>query len=122
MPPLSFIARPERWLQAIHRYRGTLSASPNFGYELCCSRLDDGQLEGLDLSSWRLAFNGAEPVIPATLRRFEERFGPTASGPPPRPRSTAWPNPRSAWPSRPPAGGRSSSGSTATFFSPPARQ
>ncbi len=75
MPPLSFIARPERWLQAIDRYRGTLSASPNFGYELCCSRLDDGQLEGLDLSSWRLAFNGAEPVIPATLRRFEERFG-----------------------------------------------
>jgi acyl carrier protein len=74
MPPLSFIARPERWLQAIDRYRGTLSASPNFGYELCCSRLDDQQLEGLDLSSWRLAFNGAEPVIPATLRRFEERF------------------------------------------------
>jgi 1-acyl-sn-glycerol-3-phosphate acyltransferase len=74
MPPLSFIARPERWLQAISRFRGTLSASPNFGYELCCSRLDDSDLADLDLSSWRLAFNGAEPVIPATLRRFEERF------------------------------------------------
>ena len=74
MPPLSFIARPERWLQAIDRYRGTLSASPNFGYELCCSRLDDKDLADLDLSSWRMAFNGAEPVIPATLRRFEERF------------------------------------------------
>lgn len=74
MPPLSFVARPERWLQAITRYRGTLSASPNFGYELCCSRLDDEDLAGLDLGSWRLAFNGAEPVIPATLRRFEERF------------------------------------------------
>ncbi|KAB2890672.1 MAG: AMP-binding protein [Desulfobulbaceae bacterium] len=74
MPPLSFIARPERWLQAIDRYRGTLSASPNFGYELCCSRLDDKDLAELDLSSWRMAFNGAEPVIPATLQRFEERF------------------------------------------------
>jgi acyl carrier protein len=74
MPPLSFIARPERWLRTIDRYRGTLSASPNFGYELCCSRLDDAALEGLDLSSWRLAFNGAEPVMPATLQRFEERF------------------------------------------------
>ena len=74
MPPLAFIAHPERWLMAIDRYRGTLSASPNFGYELCCTRLDDTQLERLDLSSWRLAFNGAEPVIPATLRRFEERF------------------------------------------------
>jgi 1-acyl-sn-glycerol-3-phosphate acyltransferase len=74
MPPLAFIAHPERWLMAIDRYRGTLSASPNFGYELCCTRLDGTQLERLDLSSWRLAFNGAEPVIPATLRRFEERF------------------------------------------------
>ena len=74
MPPLSFIARPERWLRAIDRYRGTLSASPNFGYELCCSRLDDADLSGLDLSSWRIACNGAEAVSPVTLRRFEERF------------------------------------------------
>jgi 1-acyl-sn-glycerol-3-phosphate acyltransferase len=75
MSPLAFIARPERWLWAIHRYRGTLSASPNFGYELCLRRLEDSELAGLDLGSWRIAFNGAEPVSPETLRRFTERFG-----------------------------------------------
>jgi len=64
MSPTSFLARPERWLRAIHDYRGTLSASPNFGYELCARRPVDRDLEGLDLSSWRLAFNGAEPVFP----------------------------------------------------------
>lgn len=74
MSPLAFIARPERWLRAIHRHRGTLSASPNFGYELCVERLDDSALEGLDLSSWRCAFNGAEPVSARTLQRFAERF------------------------------------------------
>src|SRR5690606_21392529 len=62
------------WLHAIHRHRGTLSASPNFGYALCAERLDDAELEGLDLGSWRCAFNGAEPVSPRTLRRFDERF------------------------------------------------
>ncbi len=76
MSPLSFLARPERWLWAIHNHGGTLSASPNFGYELCCNRLDDRSLEGLDLSSWRLAFNGAEPVSPDTLINFEKRFRP----------------------------------------------
>ncbi len=74
MPPLTFLARPERWLRAIARYGGTLSASPNFGYELCATRLDDKLLAGLDLSSWRMAYNGAEPVIPATLQRFQQRF------------------------------------------------
>jgi 1-acyl-sn-glycerol-3-phosphate acyltransferase len=74
MPPLSFIARPQRWLWAIDRHRGTLSAGPNFAYELCASRIDPAELRGLDLSSWRLAFNGAEPVSPATIRRFTERF------------------------------------------------
>jgi 1-acyl-sn-glycerol-3-phosphate acyltransferase len=74
MSPLAFLARPERWLWAIHRFRGTLSAAPNFAYELCLKRLDDAQLEGLDLSSWRLAFNGAEAVNPDTIRRFSERF------------------------------------------------
>lgn len=76
MQPLSFLARPERWLWAIHNYHGTMSASPNFGYEFCCQRLDDDKLEGLDLSSWRLAFNGAEPVSPETIRNFEKRFVP----------------------------------------------
>jgi len=74
MSPMDFITRPQRWLWAIHRYRGTLSAGPNFAYELCIKRLDDEMLEGLDLSSWRAAFNGAEPVSPDTLDRFCERF------------------------------------------------
>ena len=74
MSPLAFLARPARWLWAIHRHRGTLSAGPNFAYELCARRLEDRDLEGLDLSSWRVAFNGAEPVSAATLARFTERF------------------------------------------------
>lgn len=76
IPPLSFLARPERWLWAIHTHRGTLSASPNFGYDLCCRRLGDEALTGLDLSSWRLAFNGAEPVSPETITAFARRFAP----------------------------------------------
>ncbi len=74
MPPLSFLARPERWLWAIDHYGGTLSASPNFGYEYCLRRLSDEDLAGLDLSSWRAAFNGAEPVSPETLSNFSQRF------------------------------------------------
>jgi 1-acyl-sn-glycerol-3-phosphate acyltransferase len=74
MSPLAFLARPARWLWAIHRYGGTLSAAPNFAYELCLSKLDEAALEGLDLSRWRLALNGAEPVNPDTLQRFAERF------------------------------------------------
>ena len=76
MQPLSFLARPERWLWAIHNYQGTMSASPNFGYEFCCRRVDDDVLKGLDLSSWRLAFNGAEPVSPETITNFAKRFVP----------------------------------------------
>jgi 1-acyl-sn-glycerol-3-phosphate acyltransferase len=75
MSPLTFLARPERWLRAIHRHRGTLSGAPNFAYELCLKRIDAASLAGLDLSSWRLAFNGAEPVSPATMERFADRFG-----------------------------------------------
>ncbi len=74
MSPLAFLARPERWLQAIDRWRGTLSAAPNFAYELCVKRIDDATLAGLDLSCWRLAFNGAEAVSPDTVQRFEQRF------------------------------------------------
>ncbi len=76
LSPLAFLARPRRWLEAIHRHRGTLSAAPNFAYELCLGRISDEELAGLDLSSWRWAFNGAEPVSPQTLRRFAERFAP----------------------------------------------
>ncbi len=74
MSPLSFLARPERWLWAIHKYGGTLSASPNFGYELCSQRINDKAIQGLDLSSWRLSFNGAEPVSPQTITNFNQRF------------------------------------------------
>lgn len=76
MPPQVFLARPSRWLWAIHELRGTISAGPNFAYELCLRRIDDAELEGLDLSCWRLAFNGAEPVSPVTVERFSERFAP----------------------------------------------
>ena len=76
MSPLSFLARPQRWLWAIDKYKGTLSAAPNFAYELCMKRIDEQDIRGLDLHSWRLAFNGAEAVSPNTLRRFGERFAP----------------------------------------------
>ena len=75
MSPLTFLVRPERWLWAIHHHRGTLSAAPNFAYELCLHKIDDRAIEGLDLSSWRMAFNGAEPVSPDTVYRFQQRFG-----------------------------------------------
>ncbi|MBI3938061.1 MAG: AMP-binding protein [Betaproteobacteria bacterium] len=81
MSPLVFLARPERWLWAIHRYRGTLSAAPNFAYELCLRRVAERDIAGLDLSSWRLAFNGAEPVSPDTMQRFAERFAPCRLNP-----------------------------------------
>lgn len=74
MSPLSFLAQPARWLTSIAAYRGTLSAAPNFAYEICTSKIRDEALSGLDLSSWRLAFNGAEPVLPATLEHFATRF------------------------------------------------
>ena len=76
MSPLEFLTRSERWLWAIHRHRGTLSAAPNFAYELCVRKTHERDLEGLDLSSWRAAFNGAEPVLRETLDRFSERFAP----------------------------------------------
>ena len=74
MSPLAFLARPERWLWAIHRCRGTLSAGPNFAYELCAKKIEDRDIEGLDLSSWRMAGNGAEKVSAATIARFTDRF------------------------------------------------
>ena len=76
MSPLDFLARPARWLEAIHRHRGTLSGGPNFAYELCVRRIEPDQMEGFDLSSWRLAFNGAEPVNPDTMDRFTAKFVP----------------------------------------------
>ncbi|MEX2205626.1 MAG: AMP-binding protein [Myxococcota bacterium] len=74
LSPLQFLARPESWLWAIHRHRGTITASPNFGYELCVRRISDELIEGLDLGSLRFAANGAEPVSSSTTRRFCDRF------------------------------------------------
>jgi len=76
LSPLAFLSRPERWLWTIHERRGSLSAAPNFAYELCVKRIPEQALEGLDLSSWRCALNGAEPVNPETLERFARRFAP----------------------------------------------
>jgi 1-acyl-sn-glycerol-3-phosphate acyltransferase len=74
MSPLAFLARPANWLWTIHRTRATLSAAPNFAFELCVNRIDDDSLAGLDLSSLRMVANGAEPVSVSTLRRFCKRF------------------------------------------------
>ena len=74
MSPLEFLSKPSRWLWAIHDHRATVSAAPNFAYELCVNKLGDADLDGLDLSSWRLAFNGAEPVSTDTIERFASRF------------------------------------------------
>ncbi len=76
MSPLTFLTRPERWLWAIHYHRGTLSGAPNFAYELCINKITDKSIENLDLSSWRIAANGAETIYPNTLRRFIKRFEP----------------------------------------------
>jgi 1-acyl-sn-glycerol-3-phosphate acyltransferase len=76
MSPLAFLSRPERWLRAIQRHRATISPAPNFAYELCVRKIADKDLQGLDLSSWRAATNGAEPVRAETLERFATRFAP----------------------------------------------
>lgn len=76
MSPVAFLARPQNWLWAIHRYRGTISAAPNFAFEMCLSKIDDAALAGLDLSPLRLVANGAEPVSIPTLHKFIERFQP----------------------------------------------
>src|SRR5579862_6435139 len=74
MSPLGFLARPARWLQLLSRHRGTLSAAPNFAYELCARKVADEELAGVDLSAWRFALNGAVPVSPEAIRRFTGRF------------------------------------------------
>ncbi|MBF0287838.1 MAG: AMP-binding protein [SAR324 cluster bacterium] len=74
MSPLAFLRRPQRWLWAIHQYRGTISVAPNFAYEMCLKRINADLLEGLDLTSWRVAMNGAEPVSPKTISHFSEKY------------------------------------------------
>jgi acyl-CoA synthetase (AMP-forming)/AMP-acid ligase II len=77
MPPMAFLERPVRWLRAITRYGGTCSGGPNFAYELCARRISPEEREGLDLSSWQVAFSGAEPVRAETLERFTSAFVPS---------------------------------------------
>lgn len=74
MSPTSFVQQPLAWLQAISHYRGTTTASPNFGYELCLKKIADDALQSLDLSSLRVAISGAEPIRATTMRRFSTRF------------------------------------------------
>lgn len=74
MSPLAFLTRPEKWLKAFQNYGGTISAAPNFAYELCVRKIADKDIQGLDLGTLRAALNGAEPVNPDTLKRFADRF------------------------------------------------
>jgi len=74
--PEVFVARPAVWLRAISRYRATISPAPNFAYGLCVAKIEDRELSGVDLASWRVALNGAETVSATTLRAFTERFRP----------------------------------------------
>jgi acyl-CoA synthetase (AMP-forming)/AMP-acid ligase II len=74
MAPNGFMQRPLNWLRAIHHYRGEVGCSPNFGFDLCVSRYRADQMQGVDLSSWKVALNGAEPVHAETIKRFIDTF------------------------------------------------
>jgi acyl-CoA synthetase (AMP-forming)/AMP-acid ligase II len=76
MPPVSFMQRPLGWLRAIHDYRAEVAGAPNFAFDLCVSRHRPDQMQGIDLSCWKVAFNGAEPVRAETIDRFAETFAP----------------------------------------------
>ncbi|QRK05626.1 amino acid adenylation domain-containing protein [Archangium violaceum] len=76
LSPVDFLKKPIRWLQAISKYKATTSGGPNFAYDLCTRKVTPEELAELDLSRWDLAFNGAEPIRPETLKRFTETFGP----------------------------------------------
>ncbi len=74
MSPMTFLQNPFMWLQAISRWKGTISGGPNFAYDLCVDKITPGERESLDLSSWEVAFNGAEPIRQKTLQRFATTF------------------------------------------------
>jgi acyl-CoA synthetase (AMP-forming)/AMP-acid ligase II len=76
MSPMAFLQKPWRWLQAISRYGATTSGGPNFAYDLCVNKVTPEQIASLDLSSWEVAFNGAEPIRAETLARFAAKFAP----------------------------------------------
>ncbi|MCX7594686.1 MAG: AMP-binding protein, partial [Fischerella sp.] len=74
MSPVAFLQKPVRWLQAISRYKATTSGGPNFAYDLCVRKITPEQRANLDLSSWEIAFNGAEPIRAETLEQFSTTF------------------------------------------------
>ncbi len=74
MSPAAFLQKPFRWLEAVSRYKATVSGGPNFAYDLCVHKILPEQREALDLSSWEIAFNGSEPVRPETMERFADAF------------------------------------------------
>ena len=74
MSPMAFLQKPIRWLKAISNYSITISGGPNFAYDLCSQQITEEQMEGLDLSRWRLAYNGAEPIRSSTLSDFSRKF------------------------------------------------
>lgn len=76
MPPATFLQHPATWLEAISKYRATISGGPDFAYRLCTEKISDQVSANLDLSCWRVAFNGSEPIRPSTLSRFAAKFGP----------------------------------------------
>jgi acyl-CoA synthetase (AMP-forming)/AMP-acid ligase II len=81
LAPAAFMRRPLNWLQEIHANRAALTSSPNFAFDLCVSRLQPGMMRGVDLSSWQLALNGAEPVQADTIERFTRAFAPYGFNP-----------------------------------------
>ncbi|WP_216906863.1 fatty acyl-AMP ligase [Nocardia noduli] len=74
MPPSRFLRKPGDWLRAVGRYRGTFTAAPNFAYGYAAARVTDEEMAGVDLSSWRFLFCGAEPIHAPTVQRFIDRF------------------------------------------------
>lgn len=81
LSPIDFLRRPARWLRALSEHRGTVSAGPNFAYSLAARKIRDADLEGVDLSSWRVALCGAEPIHPSTVEAFTRRFAPSGFRP-----------------------------------------
>src|SRR6185369_16533120 len=74
LSPLLFLKRPITWFQAFTRHKGTIAYAPNFAYALCLKRIREKDLEGIDLSSWRIAGCGAEPIRPETLEAFAQSY------------------------------------------------
>ncbi|MEQ9355861.1 AMP-binding protein [Coleofasciculus chthonoplastes] len=81
MPPVAFLQKPIHWLQAISHYRATVSGGPNSAYDLCVRKITPEQCHDLDLSSWKIAFNGSEPIQAKTIQQFSEKFAPYGFSP-----------------------------------------